>query len=183
LVNEELIRSLCRTEDITKQWEPLSVRHADIFNELKDIIKTYVEERCGGKVGSDCIVPVLYGIFGSGKSTLSVELCKWALSEGIPATRVYLADIIKYIREELHKDEVPESDLPNYIESFFEDYLRHNGFVGEIKKGVLFIDEIEESYEELKKLLRENKCRIVEEEPPNKIVVEHGSVFGFSLRV
>ena len=43
--------------------------------------------------------------------------------------------------------------------------------------------DISKAYEELKKLLRENKCRIVEEEPPNKIVVEHGSVFGFSLRV
>jgi len=40
--------------------------------------------------------------------------------------------------------------------------------------------DISKAYEELKRLLRENKCRIVEEEPPSKIVVEHGSVFGFS---
>jgi len=40
--------------------------------------------------------------------------------------------------------------------------------------------DISKAYEELKRLLRENKCRIVEEEPPSKIIVEHGSAFGFS---
>jgi hypothetical protein len=154
LNSESLVRVLCRAEDVTKRWEPLTTRHADVFNELKDIIKTYVEERCGEKTGSDCIVPVLYGVFGSGKTTLSVELCKWALNEGIPAIRAYLADVIKYIREELHRSEVDESDLPSYIESFFEEYLRRNGYGGEIKRGVLFIDEIEEGYEELKKLVK-----------------------------
>jgi len=37
--------------------------------------------------------------------------------------------------------------------------------------------DISKTYEELKKLLLENKCRIVEEEPPHKIIVEHGWVF------
>lgn len=45
--------------------------------------------------------------------------------------------------------------------------------------GVVSMD-ISKAYEELKRLLRENKCRIIEEEPPSKIIVEHGSVFGFS---
>jgi hypothetical protein len=45
--------------------------------------------------------------------------------------------------------------------------------------GVVSMD-ISKAYEELKRLLRENKCRIVEEEPPSKIIVEHGSAFGFS---
>jgi len=45
--------------------------------------------------------------------------------------------------------------------------------------GVVSMD-ISKAYEELKRLLRENKCRIVEEEPLSKIIVEHGSVFGFS---
>jgi len=40
--------------------------------------------------------------------------------------------------------------------------------------------DVSRAYEELKKLLRETKCRIVEEEPPNKIVVEHGSILAFS---
>jgi hypothetical protein len=40
--------------------------------------------------------------------------------------------------------------------------------------------DVARAYEELKKLLRETKCRIIEEEPPNKIVVEHGSVLAFS---
>jgi hypothetical protein len=40
--------------------------------------------------------------------------------------------------------------------------------------------DVSRAYEELKKLLRETKCRIVEEKPPNKIVVEHGSILAFS---
>ena len=40
--------------------------------------------------------------------------------------------------------------------------------------------DISKAYEELKRLLCENKCRIAEEEPPSKIIVEHGSAFGFS---
>jgi hypothetical protein len=40
--------------------------------------------------------------------------------------------------------------------------------------------DVSRAYEELKKLLHETKCRIVEEEPPNKIVVEHGSILAFS---
>jgi hypothetical protein len=46
--------------------------------------------------------------------------------------------------------------------------------------GVVVPMDVSKAYEELKRLLRENKCRIVEEEPPSKIIVEHGSVFGFS---
>jgi hypothetical protein len=37
--------------------------------------------------------------------------------------------------------------------------------------------DISKTYEELKKPLLENKCRIVEEEPPHKIIAEHGWVF------
>jgi len=40
--------------------------------------------------------------------------------------------------------------------------------------------DVSKAYEELKKILREFKCKIVEEEPPNKIVVEHGSAFAYS---
>jgi len=46
--------------------------------------------------------------------------------------------------------------------------------------GKIVSMDVSRAYEELKKLLREAKCRIVEEEPPNKIVVEHGSVLAFS---
>jgi hypothetical protein len=40
--------------------------------------------------------------------------------------------------------------------------------------------DVPKAYEELKKLLRESKCRVIEEGPPNKIVVEQGSVFAYS---
>jgi hypothetical protein len=45
--------------------------------------------------------------------------------------------------------------------------------------GVVPMD-VSKAYEELKRLLRENKCRFTDEEPPRKIVIEHGSVFGYT---
>jgi hypothetical protein len=51
-------------------------------------------------------------------------------------------------------------------------------FVPQVAKIVSM--DVSKAYEELKKILREFKCKIVEEESPNKIVVEHGSAFAYS---
>lgn len=40
--------------------------------------------------------------------------------------------------------------------------------------------EIRKAYEELKNILFKNNCKIITEEPPKRIVVEHGSLWGSS---
>ena len=94
-MNEAAI--LCREEDVITKWEPLSEHHERILEELKNAIKEFIERKCGSDVGKECVVPIIHGVYGSGKTTLLVSLCKWAINNNVPAARVHLSEIIKYI--------------------------------------------------------------------------------------
>jgi len=112
-----------------------------------NVVKAYMEGRC--KEG-ECGLPVVYGLYGSGKTTLLVELCRWCLEHGIPALRVNLSEVVGFIRG-LGIKRVSEDELPKYFEQFYQERLKSLGLTP--KRGVLIVDEVEEAYEELKKLV------------------------------
>jgi len=150
-VNEAAI--LCREEDVITKWEPLSEYHEKILEELKNAIREFIERKCGSSVGKECVVPIIYGVYGSGKTTLLVSLCRWAINNNIPAARVHLSEIIKYITEVEQRSQISEDELPEYIESFFKKYLEAKRYGKPIERGVLFIDEVEESYDRFKSIV------------------------------
>jgi hypothetical protein len=150
-VNEAAI--LCREEDVITKWELLSEHHGKILEELKNAIKEFIERKCGSIVGKECVVPIIYGVYGSGKTTLLVSLCRWAINNNTPAARVHLSEIIKYITEVEQKSQISEDELPEYIESFFKKYLEAKRYGKQIERGVLFIDEVEESYDKFKSIV------------------------------
>lgn len=150
---KDIATILCRSEDVIARWESLSERHVSILEELKDVIREFIEGICGSGKGKECIVPIIYGVYGSGKTTLMVELCRWILGNGIPAARVQLSDLIRYIVEVKRRNQITEDELPIYVEELFREYLRERGYGDPIKKGIIFIDEVEESYEKLRNII------------------------------
>jgi len=106
-----------------------------------------VEGRCKER---ECGLPVVYGLYGSGKTTLLVELCRWCLENGIPALRVNLSEVVKFIEEKRVK-RVREDELPKYFEQFYQERLKSLGLIP--GRGVLIVDEVEEAYDDLKKLV------------------------------
>jgi tetratricopeptide (TPR) repeat protein len=118
-------------------------------------VRTYVEGKCIGEDGRErCSLPVVYGLYGSGKTTLLVELCRWCLENGIPALRVNLSEVVKFIKSRRGRREeyLGEDELPRYFEEFYNEKLKELG-IPPNKRGVLIVDEVEEAYEDLKKLV------------------------------
>lgn len=156
MFSEEFVRAVCHADDATSPWQPLTKRHEKFLEDLKEIIFDYVYEKCGSKVQRECIVPIIVAVYGSGKTTLMVTLCKWAWFQGIPAARVHLSKLYEYllnIMRNENKSSISEDELSSYIDKFLIDYLRRKGYNADIKKGVLLVDEVEERYEEFTKIL------------------------------
>lgn len=151
------LKDLCRPQEAQRRWEILSKLHERSWGELISKVTEFVEGRCGSGREEECWMPVVYGVYGSGKTTMLVELCEWSLKNSIPAARVYLSDVVNYIRSSRRRG-ISEADLPECVEEFFWHYLSSRlprdlfeSIKG--KRGVLIIDEVEESFEELKSLV------------------------------
>ncbi|MEM0506763.1 MAG: ATP-binding protein, partial [Thermosphaera sp.] len=148
---------LCQSLEAQRRWENLTDLHERNRDELLNKVREFIEGMCGsGK--EECWMPVIYGVYGSGKTTLLVELCEWSLRNSVPSVRVNLSRIVNYIKEKRKGRTITEEDLPKYVEEFFQEYLSSKlpkELFESIKgrKGVLIIDEVEESFEELKNLV------------------------------
>jgi hypothetical protein len=149
---QELKNKLCRSWDAPKRWEKLSELHEDIMKELEDIITTFIKGECGSG-GKECKLPVVYGIYGSGKTTLLVTICEWALDNRIPAMRVLLSDVVEYLSGRVKSGKISEDRLLDYIEEYFKEKMRSYGISLKNERGVIIIDEIEESYDRLKEMV------------------------------
>lgn len=149
--------NLCESKEAQRRWEILSELHERSWKELLSKVREFVEGRCGSGKEEECWTPVIYGVYGSGKTTMLIELCEWSLRNSIPAARVNLSEVVSYIKRG-SRGAISEADLPRYVEAFFWEHLSSklteetlNRIKG--RKGVLIIDEVEEGFEELKSMV------------------------------
>ena len=143
-------------------WQDLSREHERIRRSLENLIIQYTIEK-----RKKLRTPVIVAPYGSGKTTLLKHLELFSWSKRIPALRVNLSEIVRFIKERI-KEKISEDELPKFLEEFFnykiksvtipyvseeekEDILNDH-VCGRIR-GVLLIDEIEEAYSDLKEIV------------------------------
>ncbi len=116
-------------------WCDFSVEHKRVREELERIIELALKEK-------KYRLPIIVAPYGSGKTSLLRHL-KWLCDKrlGIPVLLVELREIVDFIIERYGI--VHESMVPRAIEEFFYEKTGS-------KKGVLLVDEVEESYDVLR---------------------------------
>ncbi|MGC9107978.1 MAG: ATP-binding protein, partial [Infirmifilum sp.] len=146
----------------------MSEAHKRIREELEGAVLAFAEQpRAPEKHQTYIIVAP----FGSGKSTLLNYLRCFSICNNIPAIKINLSELVIFLKNK--NEEIYEDQLPNYIYKFFEEkrkeLLKTGNYEFEscsvdrnvVKRalqrsdvGILLIDEIEETYDELKKIVK-----------------------------
>ncbi len=148
----------------------------DYSSSLKDIRKRaerHIDEFIQSNKARSLVVQAPYG---SGKSTLLRYLLVYSWEKGIPAILVNLSSIVKFIassNKEYTLGYIPEDDLPNIIEQFYNkikaevlnnpesikkytNNINISNFQEILNRSnnfVILIDEVEEALENLRKII------------------------------
>ncbi|MCE4607821.1 MAG: ATP-binding protein, partial [Caldisphaeraceae archaeon] len=148
----------------------------DYSSSLKDIRKRaerHIDEFIQSNKARSLVIQAPYG---SGKSTLLRYLLVYSWEKGIPAILVNLSSIVKFIassNKEYTLGYIPEDDLPNIIEQFYNkikaevlnnpesikkytNNINISNFQEILNRSnnfVILIDEVEEALENLRKII------------------------------
>lgn len=160
----EVINNICGET----RWRPYHSLLADLEKRVLETVTGYAEERCPG----ECQPIAIVAPYGSGKSEFAKHLCHEGWSRGIPVLIVNLSDIDSHLELYMRKrrlKHIKGDDLTSIVEEFVKQRLLNlkeiakanedvtkviDNYLSGRTKGVLIIDEIEETFEEFKKKIK-----------------------------
>lgn len=162
----DYVSKICRET----RWKAYHRLLDDLDKRIRESIIGYNSGRCSG----ECRPIVLVAPYGSGKTELAKHVCHWCWSQGIPAIIVNLSEIYRYIESESRQwrkrygreFKFTDDELKDLLEKFFKGKLESvfsempealknvvSNYFNGLVRGALIIDEIEETFNEFKKLI------------------------------